>query len=224
MTRVVPCSDHLPLSVVNWQTEQRRPLRRKPHRVHRYKVLSINTISSHRDSPRVFPIVCLISNIARESKVDIIRLVHLSPPSVRTLLCTSFMDSPDTYNATQADTAAPSSTIPHYNRDVLKTPPPTRIPQAHLEATPRYYSSSNVDQEKVPPIKFRQHMAKDLTDRALWISYDKFMEDFVPGPDPTAAEEDQFSKFDSIEDSQFDRKEGHIYTPIVSHLSTHPTC
>ena len=51
--------------------------------------------------------------------------------------------------------------------------------------------------------------------RFLRMPHEEFMNQFVPGPDPTAAQQEKFSTFDGIAPEAFQKKEAFIYRALV---------
>lgn len=107
----------------------------------------------------------------------------------------------------------------------LTTPPAqtTGFPNLppEFKSTPHSAKISSQQKLSVTPIKgdtelpkYRQQLAAEMKDKFAQIPFERFMEEFVPGDDPTGDQVVQFGQFDgAVFDS---KKESELCTEFVS--------
>lgn len=133
----------------------------------------------------------------------------------------STMDPPSTHITSQVEPSGVSP-VP----DGPKTPPRTKPVQTALESTPRYHSASNISESRTDAKQIQKHNAEAMEGRWHWArgSDDQFLDDVLPGANPTEEEKakfsnpDEFSNFNEIPDDDFEKSEQRLYVPIVCHF------
>ena len=118
-------------------------------------------------------------------------------------------------NTDSTNQSPSNSTFPSPSLVPPITPPRRKPVDSILTSTPRLHSSNNANTLTTTRPKIHKQKADDMNDRFVWMTYENFVDQLAPGPNPTAAQWEKFSTFGGIAPVAFEKKEALIYRALV---------